>query len=194
VRAYEEKADLYISLFGTIDSVHTDDLARAERHLSSGVVLDAGCGPGHWTAHLSSLGADATGIDVTPSFIAHARAAHPGVPFRVGSLTALDVASGSVDGVLAWYSLIHFVPAEIDGVLAELRRVLVPGGRLVLGFFDGGAVEAFEHGVTTAYRWPVEEMSSRLGVAGFVEVERGRREAGDGQPRSHAVIVAEAAG
>ena len=56
-----------------------DDLAFIGRHLSGqpGTVLDLGCGPGHITDYLRSLGVDATGIDMVPEFIAHAQAAHP---------------------------------------------------------------------------------------------------------------------
>ena len=39
-------------------------------------------------------------------------------------------------GTLAWYSLIHLQPDEIDSVLAELRRVMAPGGVLQDGPSD----------------------------------------------------------
>ena len=79
-QAYGSVADLYIELFGTSEKVHADDLAFIGRHLASrpGTVLDLGCGPGHITDYLRSLGADATGIDMVPEFIAHAQAAYPG--------------------------------------------------------------------------------------------------------------------
>ena len=63
--AYASVADLYIDLFGTSGQVHADDLAFIGRHLSirPGTVLDLGCGPGHITGYLRSLGVDATGED-----------------------------------------------------------------------------------------------------------------------------------
>ena len=90
--AYASVADLYIGLFGTSEQVHADDLAFISRHLSrtDGVVLDLGCGPGHITGHLRSLGVDAIGIDLVPEFIAHARAAHPDGEYRLGSMRSLD--------------------------------------------------------------------------------------------------------
>ena len=77
--AYASVADLYIELFGTSQQVHADDLAFIGRHLAirPGTVLDLGCGPGHITGYLRSLGVDAMGIDMVPEFIAHAKAAHP---------------------------------------------------------------------------------------------------------------------
>ena len=193
-QAYASVAELYIELFGTSQQVHADDLAFIGRHLGSrpGAVLDLGCGPGHITDHLRALGVDATGIDLVPEFIAHARAAHPDGRYQLGSLKSLDVADHSVAGILAWYSLIHLPPQDLDGVLAEFRRAMAPAGTLVLGLFDGDEVAAFDHKVVTAYRWPVDEISGRLARAGFTEVERLRRP-GDGTHRPHVAIAAVAA-
>ncbi|MGI5520076.1 class I SAM-dependent methyltransferase [Micromonospora sp. CA-259024] len=190
-QAYTSVAELYISLFGTVQQVDADDLAFIGRHLAGrpGTVLDLGCGPGHLTGYLCSLGVDAAGIDMVPDFIAHARAAHPGVEFQLGSIERLGVANGSVDGILAWYSLIHLPPQDLDRVLAEFRRAMVRGGGLVLGLFDADEVGAFDHKVVTAYRWPVDEISERLVRAGFQEVERLQRPS-DGNHRPHAAIAA----
>ncbi|MER7006828.1 class I SAM-dependent methyltransferase [Dactylosporangium sp. NPDC000555] len=190
-QAYASVAGLYIELFGTSERVHADDLAIIGRHLvgRSGTVLDLGCGPGHITGYLRSLGVDATGVDMVPEFIAHARAAHPGGSYQLGSIENLAVADHSISGILAWYSLIHLPPQDLDGVLAEFRRVLAPGGTLVLGLFDGDEVAAFDHKVVTAYRWPVDEFSQRLARAGFTEVERLRRPS-EGAHRPHAAIAA----
>lgn len=190
-QAYASVAELYISLFGTSQQVHADDLAFIGRHLAGrhGTVLDLGCGPGHITEHLRSLGADATGIDLVPEFVTHARAAHPGGDYQLGSMVDLAVADHSIAGILAWGSLIHFPPPELDGVLAEFRRVVAASGVLVVGVFVGDEVAAFEHKVTTAYRWPVDEFSERLARAGFTEVERLQRPAEAGA-RPHAAIAA----
>jgi SAM-dependent methyltransferase len=189
--AYASVADLYIGLFGTSEQVHADDLDLIGRHLSirTGNVLDVGCGPGHITGYLRSLGVDAMGIDLVPEFIAHAKAAHPTGRYQLGSMKSLDVENGSIAGILAWYSLIHLPPDDLDGVLAELRRVVAPAGTLVVGFFDGDEIAAFDHKVVTAYRWPVDEFSGRLARAGFTEVERQHRPS-DGTHRSTAAIAA----
>ncbi|EEP69761.1 methyltransferase type 11 [Micromonospora sp. ATCC 39149] len=189
--AYASVADRYIELFGTCQQVAADDLAFIGRHLTvrPGSVLDVGCGPGHLTGHLRSLGVDATGIDLVPEFIAHARTAHPYGRYRLGSMQSLDVEDGSLAGVLAWFSLIHVPPPELDGALAEFRRVMAPAGTLVVGLFDGDDVAAFDHKVVTAYRWPVDEFSERLAGAGFREVERQHRPS-DGTHRPYAAIAA----
>lgn len=190
-RAYGVIADQYIALFGSTAHAHADDLALIARHLSirPGTVLDVGCGPGHLTAHLRSLAVDATGIDLVSEFIDHAHASYPEGRYELGSMHELPTPDNAVAGILAWYSLIHVAPDELDGALGELHRALVPGGKLVVGFFDGDSVEAFEHKVVTAYRWPADEMSARLTWAGFTELERETRPAEPGH-RPHAAVAA----
>ena len=61
-------------------SPSSDDTCRVG--LSS--VLDLGCGPGHLTDYLRSLGVDAMGIDMVPEFIAHAKATHPTGRYQLG--------------------------------------------------------------------------------------------------------------
>ncbi|MEU8252914.1 class I SAM-dependent methyltransferase [Micromonospora inaquosa] len=102
-----------------------------------GPVADVGCGPGRVTAHLHTLGVDAFGIDLSPGMIEVARRDHPELRFEVGSMTDLDLADGSVAGLVAWYSLIHIPDDQIDTVLAHFRRVLRRGGPLLLGFHVG---------------------------------------------------------
>jgi ubiquinone/menaquinone biosynthesis C-methylase UbiE len=177
-QAYGVHAQRYIELFGT-----------TAQSIRPGSVLDVGCGPGHLTEHLRSLNVDAIGIDLVPEFIEHARAAHPHGRYELGSIERLPVADRSVSGVLAWYSLIHLPPDDLDGVLAEFRRAMASSAALVVGFFDGDAVAAFEHKVVTAWFWPVDEFSARLRAAGFTEVERTQRPAKNGN-RPHGVIAA----
>ena len=111
-----------------------------------GPIADVGCGPGHVTAHLESLGADAFGIDLSPGMIEMARRDHPALRFEVGSMTALDLADGSMGGVAAWYSMIHLPPEALPGVFVEFHRVLAPGGRLLLAFHVGDECRRKEQG------------------------------------------------
>lgn len=52
-------------------------------------------------------------------------------------MTDLDLADGSVAGLVAWYSLIHIPDDQIAVVFAHFRRVVRPGGPLLLGFHVG---------------------------------------------------------
>ena len=191
--AYSVLAEQYIGLFGDAAKVHADDLALITRHLSiqPGVVLDVGCGPGQVTAYLRSLGVDASGIDLVATFVDHARRTYPGGRYEVGSMDRLPVPDHSVAGILAWYSLIHVPPDNLDSVLAELRRAMAPASTLVVGFFDGNEIAPFDHKVTSAFYWPVDEFVARLKRAGFSEIERSQPSADvESGQRSHAAIAA----
>lgn len=191
--SYAKRAAEYIDLFGSIDTLHPDDLALVRRGAKEvpGPVLDAGCGPGQWTAYLHSLGVEVSGIDLVPDFIAHAQEAYRGIQFTVGSMKMTGLPKASVSGILAWYSLIHLDPAELGAALAEFLRVLAPGGQILIGFFDDGIARQFDHKVATAHAWPVDEMAGLLAGAGFDEEQRVTRM--DDGHRPHAAIIARAA-
>ncbi|OXM71737.1 class I SAM-dependent DNA methyltransferase [Amycolatopsis vastitatis] len=157
--------------------------AFADSVRGRGPVADLGCGPGHLTAHLRALGLDVFGVDLSPAMIELARAAEPALRFEVGSMTALDVPDASLAGILTWYSVIHMPPAEVPGVFAEFTRTLAPGGHVLLGCFesDGGPVTEFDHKVTTAYRWPLDELASMAATAGLTEAGRMYRAHAEGE-------------
>jgi len=171
--AYDARADEYIDALGAMDAVHPVDRSIVEAWATTvtGPVLDAGCGPGHWTGHLTDLGLDVRGVDLAPRFISHARAAHPGIRFDLGSIDELEVGDGGLGGILSWFSTIHHEPARVDVPLREFARTLRPGGRLMLGFFVGERTEAFDHAVTRAYRWPAAELGRRADAMGFDIIE-----------------------
>ncbi|MGW2113455.1 class I SAM-dependent methyltransferase [Streptomyces sp. NPDC001948] len=102
-----------------------------------GPVADVGCGPGHVTAHLQGLAVDAFGIDLSPGMIDVARSDHPDLRFEVGTMTDLPLADASVTALLAFWSLIHIPDDEIPAVLGHFRRVVRPGGPLLIGFHVG---------------------------------------------------------
>jgi SAM-dependent methyltransferase len=101
-------------------------------------VADIGCGPGHVTAYLADRGLDAGGLDLSPAMIEIARSRYPVADFRVGSMLSLGGERGSLDGALAWFSVIHLPDDQRPLAYAEFARVVRPGGWLLLGFHVSG--------------------------------------------------------
>lgn len=188
--AYSRRASEYTDSFGSMSAVHPSDLQLVSTWARAieGPVIDAGCGPGQWTNFLTELELTARGVDLVPEFIERARREYPGVPFEVGDLNNLDCETGTIGGVLSWYSLIHHEPGTIRLPLMEFRRALSPRGTLLIGFFEGPVVEQFDHAVTPAYRWPVGGLSEELVAVGFDVVESHVRETTGQRPQ--AAIIA----
>jgi SAM-dependent methyltransferase len=148
------------------------------RDAGGGPVADVGCGPGYVTRHLQDLGVDAFGIDLSPEMIAIARRDYPDLRFEVGTMTHLDLADDSVAGVLAFWSVIHVPDHSVPGVFAQFRRVLRPGGPLLVGFHVGDETRHTSEGYSgrsinvDSYRRRPQKVADWLREAGFtVEAE-----------------------
>ena len=181
-RAYDEVAERYADFAG--QCYRTDTLSRAMvralaeqvRDSGGGPVLDAGCGPGHISAHLRDLGARPFGVDLSPHMVTLARSTYPDLRFAVGTLQNLPVGERSVTGVVANYAIIHTPPRQLPVVAAELARVLAVGGVLLVSFqavdVPGKVAEAFDHAVTRAYRYAPDHVCEVLAEVGVVETAR----------------------
>lgn len=103
--------------------------------LAGRTVLDEGCGDGALAAELAQRGAIVTGLDSEPAMIAAARrrAGIEGVQLRLvaGKAESLPFPDAAFDRVLAVATLC-FVP-DAERAVAEMARVLKPGGRLIIG-------------------------------------------------------------
>ncbi len=171
--------------------VHVDDPDRAviEPWAStvSGPILDVGAGTGRWTGQLAKLGHSVEGLEPVEELVALARQAHPDLTFHRGWIDGLGDTHHKWAGILAWYAIIHLGPHELPKALVALRSGLVDGGSLLMSFFSGPYAEAFEHPVTTAYRWPVPIMVQAVERAGFDVTHRY-----GGHHSAHAYIIARA--
>lgn len=192
---YDDKAEVYTAFIGEafagqpLNHVMIQafaDLVRqagdgqtGDGQTGPGQVADVGCGPGHVTAFLRDRGVDAFGVDLSPRLVSAAREAYPGARFDVGDmgdLGALGVATAGLAGVVANYSVIHTPPDALPATLAELSRVLAPGGYLLLSFqaLDAAdaAAEPFDHKVSPAWRYSTDHVVGLLGRHGVTEVAR----------------------
>jgi SAM-dependent methyltransferase len=126
-------------------------LAPAGRHLIEVVapgpgdrLLDVAAGQGPMAEAAAARGATVTAVDGSPAMVAAGRvrlaALGDAVSWTVGDLAALPVPDGSIDVAVSSFGLI-FASNPVDA-LAELRRVLVPGGRLAFTAWTNDGVMA----------------------------------------------------
>jgi ubiquinone/menaquinone biosynthesis C-methylase UbiE len=94
-------------------------------------VLDLGCGAGRFVAALREAGADPVGVELAEAALERARANAPGADLRlVADDGSLPLEHASVD--LVWCSEVLEHVADTAHLLLEVRRVLRPGGRLLV--------------------------------------------------------------
>ncbi len=93
--------------------------------------LDLGCGEGRFTSELVRAGATAIGVDVAAAALERARARDPGLDLRLVPIDGpLPFEDGSFE--LVWASEVIEHIGDTARCLSEVRRVLVPGGRLLV--------------------------------------------------------------
>ena len=105
--------------------------AVIRRHLRVGQglrTLDLGCGPGAFADVFD--GDDYVGVDLNRRYIEHAQRTRPGT-FLVSDARRIDLPDGRFDQVLIFGLLHHLSDTDVRAVLAEARRLLVPGGRIL---------------------------------------------------------------
>jgi len=101
-------------------------------------VLDVGCGPGRAVAELAERGVEAVGVDPNRWMLEAARDRWPAREFREGTAEELPFPDGCVRGWRA-EKVLHVLD-EPERAIAEARRVLVPGGRIVVLGQDWDAI------------------------------------------------------
>jgi SAM-dependent methyltransferase len=123
------------------DAVRRRGLVRDLLAASPGErILDVGCGPGFYLAELvPAVGAEGSlvGVDMSPSMLAVATkktADHSNIELREGSALQIPVDDGEFDAALC-VQVLEYVE-DATAALAEIRRTLRPGGRVVLWDID----------------------------------------------------------
>ena len=159
---------------------------------ASARVLDLACGTGDIAFELAAAGARVTGLDITQRMIEIARSKRPvsthRVTFVTGDMMALPFPDGSFSIVTTGYGLRN-VP-ELSIALAEIQRVLSPGGVMLSLDFDrpanrvtrtvylgyltivGSILGAVLHGEPDTYRYIPESIRRYPGAAGVCTIAR----------------------
>lgn len=123
--------------FSTAPGIKSDAalglLVEASGAGADDTVLDVACGPGLVVGAFARVARRVTGIDVTPAMIDRARELTQGldnVAFDIGDVLALPYPDGAFSIVVSRFAFHHF--QQPAAVLAEMRRVCAPGGRVVV--------------------------------------------------------------
>lgn len=146
-----------------------------------GLVCDLGCGPGHVGAFLAERGLAVVGIDRSRGMVKEARRHAPSMPLCQGDMSDLGLLESSLRGIVCFYALIHIPRVMVSGVLRELRRVLAPGGALLVAVHGGEgalhATEMLDQPVNLDFTlFSLPELSELLAAAGFDLVEQHERD------------------
>jgi ubiquinone/menaquinone biosynthesis C-methylase UbiE len=161
-------------------------------------VLDVGCGAGAALAPAAERAASAVGVEISPEMAERARAAAPSADVRVGDATSLDFDDASFEVVLSAFT-VFFMP-DPTAALTEWRRVLAPGGRIVLSTWAAGdprweferqirrgylgeiepaVLKELGHGLALLERFSdAEKVAGELSTAGFGEIEQAEERVG----------------
>jgi C_GCAxxG_C_C family probable redox protein len=112
------------------------------------------------------------GIDISPGMVAQAQKLNPGLTFHQGDMLRLDVENNAWAGIAAFYSIIHIPHDKVLDALREMRRVLKPGGLLLLTFHIGQEVihldDWWGNEVSiNFFLFTTTEMTENLASAGF---------------------------
>jgi ubiquinone/menaquinone biosynthesis C-methylase UbiE len=132
---FAQQAERYAELTMGFNDPSLPLILETIRPLPTERLLDVGCGAGNFVMMMAPLVAQAVGVDLTPAMLEQARALHAqnklkNVEWREADVTALPFADGSFD-VVSSRSMLHHIhePAK---VIAEMRRVAAPTGRLMI--------------------------------------------------------------
>ena len=116
-----------------------DRLAREVGKL--GPICDLGCGPGQIARYLHRQGVDTLGVDLSPRMVAEAQRLNPEIHFHQGDMISLPDEDNSWGGLAAFYCILHIPREQIVSALREMKRVLKPGGVLLMTFHIGDEVK-----------------------------------------------------
>lgn len=129
-----------------LDSVMLDQVAGR----GFGRALDVGCGEGRFCRMIAPHVGSVAGIDPAPSLIAEAKRRDAVGDYRIGRAEKLDFADDTFDLVVSYLSFIDI--DDIDAAIAEIARVLAPGGTLLIANLNGFNTAAAHGGWQTDWR------------------------------------------
>jgi SAM-dependent methyltransferase len=138
----------YRGLVGALESTGHRIVGRWLESYRASTILEIGCGHGHHTMYTDARPAVYIGLDSSMSLLGTARQRAPGTRLVNGDACALPIANRSIDCVISMYCFEHL--ERLPECLAEVRRVLRPGGPLFVGLpAEGGLLYGIGRFFTT---------------------------------------------
>ena len=122
-------------------------------------LLEVGAGTGQDSVFFAAHGLTVMATDLSAQMVARCQA--KGLDARIMDVSNLEFADGVFDAVYAMNCLLHVPNADLPGVLAEISRVLRPGGLFFLGVYGGtgteGAADPDGHVPARFFSWRTDE-------------------------------------
>ena len=143
-------------------------------------ILDLGCGDGVLTEKISAAGATVVAVDAAPEMVAYAASrsrSAANVTYEVGSAGALSFLDSTFDTVVSSLTMHHLAAADQLPAVREMRRVLKPGGRLLIAEFQAPRGHGWRLllGPTglSSMAHAVPHIEAQVAEVGFSEIELG---------------------
>ncbi len=167
---YKAWANTYDSVPNLLLEVEEPIVKTILKKFIPGTALDAACGTGRYSELLNSLDYKVIGMDLSPAMLSQAKKTrNKKINFIEGDLTAIPLKEASVDLTICALALTHL--PNMEKALSELKRVIRPGGHIVLSDIHpwlvmlGGQAEFFDktgkHGYVLNYvHWHSDYINS----------------------------------
>lgn len=187
-RPWQRVAWVYASFMKGSGPLYDEIARRCRPYLSKDMsVLELACGSGQFTFRLAERVNSWEATDFSEKMVAEAkkRPGPPNLRFAVRDATKLPDAGGAFDAVFIGNAL-HIMP-EPEKALAEIFRVLKPGGVLLAPTFLWGADDAFRFrtrlmelaGFRVRRRWDADSLAAFVARQGFAVLKRDVPSSGD---------------
>lgn len=138
-----------------------------------GAVCEIGCGPGQVSCYLKTRNATCYGVDISLAMLQESfKLKSFDLPIN-GNYFHMPFKNNSLDGILAFYAIVHDETTQVKLLLSEVKRVLKPGGVFVFSFHAGSdRITATNSGSTVEYIFhDFEKVNDNVNRSEFTLIE-----------------------